>query len=336
MCSFFHLAQDLAPTYAIAPIVIGALISAISAIASAGIGAGVDAAKNKKLTGAEREANDFTASEALKNREFQSAEAEIGRQWEEDMYLKYESPEARIRQYQEAGLNPSLMYGNASSGSAPMSTSVPSGSAVSSVSHNPFSVITSMLQIMSNIRESSAQIRKTNAEIENIDADTRNKEQAYQWNPQLWESQLKTGEVDRQNMLAGIDLAKANIKHLGVQDVLSDEMRNKIKSEIGKINAETVKINAETGRIEVDTRFLDEKVVTEILNQGLISAQTVLTNSSAEKVSLEASYEAWSKDFREHVGYSPDKPVWNAVTSYLGSVAKNVGTRVDKLIDRMR
>lgn len=39
--------------------------------------------------------------------------AREARQWEEDMYNKYNSPAAMVRQYEEAGLNPALMYGNA-------------------------------------------------------------------------------------------------------------------------------------------------------------------------------------------------------------------------------
>lgn len=39
--------------------------------------------------------------------------AREARQWEEDMYNKYNSPSAMVRQYEEAGLNPALMYGNA-------------------------------------------------------------------------------------------------------------------------------------------------------------------------------------------------------------------------------
>ena len=61
-------------------------------------------------TGSEREAMEFNADQAHINREFQSAEAQKARQWQEDFFTKYQSPQAQVRQYQDAGLNPALMY----------------------------------------------------------------------------------------------------------------------------------------------------------------------------------------------------------------------------------
>lgn len=44
------------------------------------------------------------------------------RRWEEDMYLKYNSPSALVRQYDDAGINPALMFGG-STPAAPTDTS---------------------------------------------------------------------------------------------------------------------------------------------------------------------------------------------------------------------
>lgn len=46
----------------------------------------------------------------LAEMQFNHDEAQIDRQFQEDMYNKYQSPEAQMRQYQAAGLNPALMY----------------------------------------------------------------------------------------------------------------------------------------------------------------------------------------------------------------------------------
>ena len=95
-----------------------------------GIGTAYEIRRDQSLTGAQREANAFSSSEAETARNFEAAQAEIARQWEEEQYLKYNSPAAVMRQYQDAGLNPSLLYGSAPSGSsASMSTSIPSSSA---------------------------------------------------------------------------------------------------------------------------------------------------------------------------------------------------------------
>lgn len=46
----------------------------------------------------------------LAEMQFNHDEAQLDRQFQEDMYNKYQSPEAQMRQYQAAGLNPALMY----------------------------------------------------------------------------------------------------------------------------------------------------------------------------------------------------------------------------------
>ena len=46
----------------------------------------------------------------LAEMQFNHDESQLDRQFQEDMYNKYQSPEAQMRQYQAAGLNPALMY----------------------------------------------------------------------------------------------------------------------------------------------------------------------------------------------------------------------------------
>lgn len=48
--------------------------------------------------------------------------AREARQWEEDMYNKYNSPSALVRQYNDAGINPALMFGQVTP-AAPTDTS---------------------------------------------------------------------------------------------------------------------------------------------------------------------------------------------------------------------
>lgn len=99
--------------------------------------------KDAHLTGAQREANQFSAQQA-----------EIARDWQEKMYNQYESPQARIRQYEEAGLNPALMYGDATGGN------MPSASAPSSVSPPGGDINGAIAQLIG--------VKKSIAEIDNI------------------------------------------------------------------------------------------------------------------------------------------------------------------------
>lgn len=119
------------------------------------------------LTGAEREANAFTAEQSEIDRRFQSAEADKARAWQEQQYLQYNSPAAQVRQFQEAGINP-IMVAGGNMPAASTSTAAPSGAAGASVSpSSPIDLVSgiiSMLKAKSEIELVKSQTRKNNAE----------------------------------------------------------------------------------------------------------------------------------------------------------------------------
>lgn len=117
---------------------------------------------------AENRQNAFNAHQAELDRQFQSQEAQIARDWQESQYLKYSSPSAMVSQYQDAGLNPALMYGQnlqSSTGSSPAL----SGSSASGVA------FPTQVPSFSGILDSVANLAKLKAEIDNINADTDTK-----------------------------------------------------------------------------------------------------------------------------------------------------------------
>lgn len=79
-------------------------------------------AQNMDLTTDER--NQILAQEH--NYQYQSAEAEKARQWQENFYKEYQSPSAMVQQYKDAGLNPMAIAGKVG-GNTPPSASSPSG-----------------------------------------------------------------------------------------------------------------------------------------------------------------------------------------------------------------
>lgn len=81
-----------------------------------------DWAQDMDLTTDER--NQILAQEH--NYQFQSAEAEKARQWQEDYYKEFQSPSAMVEQYKAAGLNPMAIAGKVG-GNTPPSSSAPSG-----------------------------------------------------------------------------------------------------------------------------------------------------------------------------------------------------------------
>lgn len=132
--------------------------------------------KDKHLTGAQREANEFSAQQA-----------EIARDWQEHMYNQYESPQARIRQYEAAGLNPALMYGDATGGN------MPNASAPSSVSPQGGDINGAIAQLIG--------LKKSIAEIDNIRSQTT-----------LNEEKAKTEGVGRDKIASEIGLLAEQTK----------------------------------------------------------------------------------------------------------------------------
>lgn len=144
----------------------------ISAGLPAGIGGlfniGSTILGNRANRKAQERQNAFNAEQARLNREFQSREAEIARDWQEEQYNKYSSPQAMVSQYRDAGLNPALMYGsNLQSGTG--SSSSPSGSSASG------SAIPMQIADLTGVIGNFLGLSKLKAEIDNINADSEQK-----------------------------------------------------------------------------------------------------------------------------------------------------------------
>ncbi|WP_370818598.1 hypothetical protein [Butyricimonas paravirosa] len=112
------------------PITTAAIIGAGASLA----GSGVSAIGGGKMN---RKTRKWATKENQLNRDFSAEQAELARQWQEDFYNQYSSPEAMRKQYEAAGMNPYLAMENSggSVGSAPGASSGPS--AAPSNSWNP-------------------------------------------------------------------------------------------------------------------------------------------------------------------------------------------------------
>lgn len=113
-----------------APIDAAASIGAAGSIGSTLIQGVINGRMNRKQ-------RKWASKENQLNRDFSAEQAELARQWQEDFYNKYSSPEAIRLQYESAGMNPYLALDKSagSVGSAPSASQGPS--AAPSNSWNP-------------------------------------------------------------------------------------------------------------------------------------------------------------------------------------------------------
>lgn len=200
------------------------------------------------------------------------------RAYNEEFYNNYESPAAMVRQYQEAGLNPALMYENSgSSGYTAASNSTGAGSGTGTAEETQFSMLTSILSMLGDFSSIGSQIdlqtkqgqmfgsqsKLQNAQTENVQADTLLK---------LIESRMKSYDAQMQPIMNALaqDKAKAEI----------DKLRQDIAESVSRIDLNNMRIKV--GDSEVQLNFKNvEKVDAE---KALLQVQKAATALDAEKV----------------------------------------------------
>lgn len=109
-------------------------------------------------------------------RDFNAEEAEKNRQWQEDMYNKYESPTAQVLQRMQAGLNP---YADVTSQSVGTGSTASSGSSSLPGLSDPFAQMPSMMMQLKSYRieqeQKQATLDKTKEETRSITLDNQMK-----------------------------------------------------------------------------------------------------------------------------------------------------------------
>lgn len=272
------------------------------------------------LTGAEKEANAFTAeqnaramafsaNEAEKNRAFQAEQAET--QWQRG-----------VADMRSAGLNPALAYGQG--GASAMSGSVGQGSAGSSVSPaaGSFSDLLELVTLKKRMKLMDAEVEERLASAEERKASAAEKRVNAEWLPKKFASDIDVNTQAAAHYVAGI--SKLNAETAGInlaiewnpklwQNELDNGRVNRAytNAAIREINERITNLRADTANKEADTGL-------KYLQQGLVAAQAALTRSQDREMSAKAWRAEFENAFTELYGYKPDGPIWNAVTSVLG------------------
>lgn len=184
----------------------------------------------------------------LWNMQFELNKISDERAWQEDMYNRYQSIPAQVRQMQEAGLNPALMYGSgAQTGSMP-STSGGTGSPASGRGAGSLDATSKMSSIVSAVLSMLSGASGIGSQISQM---TRNKHQNEKDDAQaaLFAEQQNT-EKDKQNQLAAQALYDRSRARLNEIDATYRDSLNKWQVE--SMRQQYIKTYQETQKILSD------------------------------------------------------------------------------------
>lgn len=288
----------------------------------------------KKITGlgttnSERESMDFNADQAQINREFQSAEAQKARQWQEDFYTKYQSPQAQVRQYQAAGLNPALMYGRGATPAASASTASngPAGDAASV--QMPAVDSSSLLQMLFGAAKLPSEIDLLNAQADDFRASATGKNIENAYSPQILEQNLRKGEMDILNTQAAITTAQYQWTLMSSQEQLNLVKANLTEAQISDVlaSASLKEKQAATevlkqANLEVTNDLLAAQIATEQMKPALIAAQTVLARTQSQSISLDNFQKEITNEITNLTGIGSIKTMPELVFKVAGGFTK--------------
>ena len=293
------------------------LISIISLIMSAA-GMGISGVMQQQAN----DQNIALAQEMNKSQQdFSRESAERANEMTRQNYFELYSPQAKVRQFKEAGLNPALMYsmgGTTGSGQAAAQAAQPAAT-VPYV--NPL-VSGNAMDSVTNAISAALQNSKTKTEEENIKKDTEKKDaeiKKLQSDVDVNGEEIK--KIAAETNLANIATMNASfdgvIKQLDIElkretnktqiEIMSESLR-KLREETNKIIEETrgAKIDNDNKQKLIDASLRKMAAETSLLwkQNGLVDAETALTKAkekltdSQTKMSYVERQKAWAEVFK--------------------------------------
>lgn len=193
--------------------------------------------------------------------DFNAAEAEKQREWEENMYNTYYSPPAMQEQYRSMGASDAAAT-MAALGVSPTSAS---GATASSTPNSPISPmgVNSLGQLFESLTKGD--LNKSQKEGQDIDNT---------WKPRINQANIDQIERSLSVMEGQLDLSKAKFSE--IEKPMAMSMIDKNQSEID-VNQERMK------EIKANVRLLTEKVNTEQAQQGALNAGATASMAQAYK-----------------------------------------------------
>lgn len=308
----------------------------------------------------------------LAEMQYNHDEAQLDRQFQEDMYNKYQSPEAQMRQYQAAGLNPALMYQggvdiNGPSGGSAASVSGASGGdtptnsfeQVMGVMSQFINMITGASGIGSSVINTVNQSKATNSTVALQDADIAKKEEETRGikidnerkQIQLTIDRAVKADVISQkqaeafkasweaDVLAGTPVEEAT-KNLLTKFDIDTETYNKTKAETDKASAEAELARGRNTR-EAAKNFADINLINKQME--VLDTQKTLNGAEEELAKVNKSVQeqvqksAEAKSFLDDYAKENDLPLGNytAISLYRHYQLQYVDTQKKQYLRKM-
>lgn len=274
--------------------------------------------------------NEFNASEALKNRDFQTSEREASQQWNLDQWNRenaYNDPSAQRARMEAAGFNPYNMNINAGSGSTSGAQSVPGSGSSASASHVPsFPAYTGYAADFQNVASGIAQIGSAissgiDAKLTSAYGDDLMKANIMSkigGNSEWLTDAYKIGRQNEAFNLLGIDLRKKRLENLStVTDIkvaLAQGTLLGLQAEGQRIinrfmpAQQQAEFFLKTANIFAQYKagkLSEAQVRTQIKQQALLEAQAVgqrLNNRMAERLA-DYQFKAMAAEYRANAAY---------------------------------
>lgn len=241
--------KDYEPNYAIAPLLAGGLIAAGGSL----------------LGGL------FSSSGQKSANETNMQIAESQNQWNIDQWNReneYNTPSAQIQRLKDAGLNPNLMYGNASSGTLSASSPRAVGATVSNAQAGHAAGVSAATQQLMNIVMQQAEYNKMNAQSD------------------LARNQADLARVNASVSEANVFKTKSQTGYYDTSSALNLSRANLIEHQINSIDAQTLATEARTKGQEIYNRFAERLHESNItLRQATQSLNERQTRAISEKIS---------------------------------------------------
>lgn len=245
-----------------------------------------------------------------RNRRWQSAEAEKAYQRQREFYQDFSSPQAMMRQYRQAGINPSYVMQNGSYNASAPSVQQANTPQTFDVGEQISNGSSKIAQLIQNANLVKSQANKNNAEANNInlkspkeleklgyDTETAKAISEYAGQNQQMELQLKNQELQLKTAQTAAENAMANVYHW--QALNSQfEFENIKPAELQQIQTSINKDIAQIGLLVAQKQLTEEEAKLAIANtyksymdavSNRIAANAAQTGANAQMINAQVN-----------------------------------------------